>query len=146
MNSYTKFFGETLKQETKKVSNTAGGYKHKILIVDNDSTYLEKVKAVFIAKYDVLSAKSCKEALKLFYKMQIPQLILMNLLILDMRWDTYTELKAMSDLFDSQIAFFTPSNNLENMKKIGAIDNIRKHWLLKRKRKIIKKLAKYNIS
>jgi len=146
MNIFSKYFGKTLQQETKKASDTVRSYKQKILIVDNDSIHLEKVKAAFIAKYDVLSAKSCKEALKLFYKMQIPHLILMNLILLDMKWDAYIELKAMSDLFDSQIAFFTPSTDHENVKKMGAIDNIRKRNLLRRKGKILKKLAKYNIS
>jgi len=138
---------DALKQETKKFNDSAGNEKQKILIVDDDDIHLEMVKAVLQNEYDISIAKSGKEALGLFYQGLVPQLILLDLIMPDMDgWNTYTRIKAIGDLHDTSIAFFTASNDPKDIKhaqEIGAVDYIKKPYnkddLLRRIGKIMKK-------
>jgi methyl-accepting chemotaxis protein len=138
---------ESLKQETQKFNDTVGNEKKKILIVDDDSIHLEMVQAVLHGDYDVSTAKSGKEALGLFYQGLVPHLILLDLIMPGMDgWDTYNRIKAISDLHDTPIAFFTASDDpkdIEHARQMGAVDYIKKPYdkddLLRRVGKIIKK-------
>ena len=96
--------------------------------------------------YEVVTAMSGKEALILFYRGLVPDLILLDLMMPDMDgWDTYERVKAISNLHDVPTAFFTASDDIkdkEHAKKIGAVDFIKKPTkrseLLERIEKIIK--------
>jgi len=136
---------DALKQETDKFKDTAVNDKRKILMVDDDSIHLEMVKSVLQDKYDVSSAKSGKEAMTSFYQGLVPHLILLDLVMPDMDgWDTYGRIKAISNLHDIPIAFFTVSDDpkdIQRAKEMGAVDYIKKPYdkddLLRRIGKIL---------
>jgi methyl-accepting chemotaxis protein len=138
---------ESLKQETEKFNDTVGNEKQKILMVDDDVIHLEMAEAVLENNYYVLTAKSGKEALGLFYQGLVPNLILLDLVMPGMDgWDTYSRIKAMSSLHDIPIAFITTSsdpNDMKHAKEAGAVDYIKKPYdrddLLKRISKILEK-------
>jgi CheY-like chemotaxis protein len=138
---------DALKQETGKFKDTVGNEKPKILIVDDDVIHLEMVQAVLRNEYDVSTSKSGNDALGLFYQGLVPQLILLDLIMPGMDgWNTYSRIKAISGLHDTPIAFFTASNDPEDIKhahEMGAVDYIKKPYdkdnLISRVGKIIKK-------
>jgi methyl-accepting chemotaxis protein len=121
---------EALKQETQKFVDTFGNEKQKILMVDDDAIHLEMVKSILQDEYDISTAKSGKEALGLFYQGLVPQLILLDLIMPGMDgWDTYGRIRAISNLHDTPIAFFTASNDPKDIKharETGAVDYIKK--------------------
>jgi CheY-like chemotaxis protein len=123
---------ESLKQETEKFNNTAGNEKQKVLIVDDDNIHLEMVEAVLQSEYEISTAKSGKEALGLFYQGLVPQLVLLDLIMPDMDgWETYKRIKAISALHDTPIAFFTSSNDpndIQHAHEMGAVDFIKKPY------------------
>jgi CheY-like chemotaxis protein len=137
---------DALKQETEKFNDTVGDEKQKVLIVDDDSIHLEMVNAVLQGEYDVVTAKSGKEALNLFYQGIVPRLILLDIVMPEMDgWDTYNRIKAISGLHDTPIAFFTSSDDPQDeqrARKMGAVDYLRKPYdkddLLSRVEKILK--------
>jgi len=138
---------DALKQETEKFYDTVGDEKQKILIVDDDGIHLEMVESLLKNMYDISTAKSGKEAMGLFYQGLVPQLILLDLIMPDMDgWNTYDRIKAIGDLHNSPIAFFTSSNDPKDIKhaqEIGAVDYIKKPFdnddLLRRIEKVLKK-------
>jgi len=138
---------ESLKQETEKFNDTIGNEKKKILMVDDDSIHLEMVNEVLKNDYDITTVTSGKDALGLFYQGLVPDLILLDLIMPDMDgWNTYSRIKAISSLHDTPIAFFTVSDDPQDVKhahEMGAVDFIKKPYdkddLLKRVGKIIKK-------
>jgi len=138
---------ESLKQETQKFNDTLGDEKMKILMVDDDEIHLEMVTEVLKGEYEILTARSGKEALGMFYKGLVPQLILLDLIMPEMDgWHTYTRIKAISALHDTPIAFFTVSSDpkdIQHAKEMGAVDYIKKPYdkddLLRRVGKIINK-------
>jgi len=141
---------ELVKQETEKFNVTADDEKQKLLIVDDDAIHLEMVQATLHDNYEVVTAKSGKEALGLFYQGLVPKLILLDLIMPEMDgWDTYKRIKAMSGLHDTPIAFFTASTDPKDMqhaREMGAVDYIKKPYdkddLLNRIGKILDKQPK----
>jgi methyl-accepting chemotaxis protein len=137
---------DSLKQETEKFNDTVGNEKKKILIVDDDTIHLEMVQAVLRDTYDVSTAKSGSEALGLFYQGLVPNLILLDLIMPGMDgWNTYSRIKAISNLHDTPIAFFTASNDpkdIEHAHEMGAVEYFKKPYdkddLLYRIGKILK--------
>jgi methyl-accepting chemotaxis protein len=137
---------ESLKQETEKFIIAAGNEKQRILIVDDDDIHLEMVEAVLSNKYEVITAKSGKDALGLFYQGLVPNLILLDLIMPGMDgWDTYGRIKAIGSLYNTPIAFFTSSNDpkdIQHAREMGAVDYIKKPYdkndLLHRIGKILK--------
>jgi methyl-accepting chemotaxis protein len=138
---------EDLKKETGKFNDTVGNEKKKLLIVDDDNIHLEMVKEILKDEYNISTANSGKEALGLFYQGLVPQLILLDIIMPEMDgWNTYNRIKAISGLHDTPIAFFTSSDDREDIQKaqeMGAVDYIKKPFagddLLMRVRKIVKK-------
>jgi len=136
---------DALKQETDKFKDTAVNDKKKILMVDDDSIHLEMVKEVLSDNYDISTAKSGKEAMTFFYQGLVPQLVLLDLVMPDMDgWDTYGRVKAISNLHDIPIAFFTVSDDPKDIQRaheMGAVDYIKKPYdkddLLRRIGKIL---------
>jgi len=137
---------ESLKHETEKFKDTSGNEKKRILIVDDDGIHLEMVKTVLQSEYEASTATSGKDALGLLYQGLVPQLILLDLIMPDMDgWNTYSRIKALSGLHDTQIAFFTSSSDpkdIKHAKEMGAVDYIKKPYdkddLLQRVGKILK--------
>jgi methyl-accepting chemotaxis protein len=123
---------ESLKQETEKFKDSSGNEMKKILIVDDDNIHLEMVNTVLQSEYEVSTAISGKDALGLLYQGLVPQLILLDLIMPDMDgWNTYSRIKALSGLHDTQIAFFTASSNpndIKHAKDMGAVDYIKKPY------------------
>ena len=106
-----------------------------ILIIDDDEIHLEMVGTVLTENnYNVATAKSCKEALGLFYKGLIPHLILLDIIMPEMDgWSTYNRIRAMSGLYNTPIAFFSASNDpkdSERAREMGAVDYIKKPYEL----------------
>jgi len=138
---------ESLKTETEKFNNTLGTEKLKILMVDDDTIHLEMASTVLLNDYDVTTAKSGGEALSLFYQGLVPNLILLDLIMPEMDgWSTYDRIKAIGNLHDTPIAFFTVSDDpkdIQRANEMGAVDYIKKPYdkddLLRRVGKIIKK-------
>ncbi|MDR2731178.1 MAG: response regulator [Treponema sp.] len=121
---------ESLKQETEKFNVNAGNERQKVLIVDDDTIHLEMVGTVLRNDYEVATAKSGKEALGLFYQGLVPDLILLDLVMPGMGgWDTYSRIRALGNLHDIPIAFFTASSDPKDMQRareMGAVDYIKK--------------------
>jgi len=139
---------ELLKQETEKFNITVGNEKQKILVVDDDEIILEIIENILlISEYDVVTAKSGKEALGLFYQGLVPQLILLDLMMPEMSgWDTYSRIKAISGLHNTAMAILTSSEDpkdIQRAREMGAVDYIKKPVkkddLLDRVGKILKK-------
>jgi CheY-like chemotaxis protein len=138
---------ESLKHEMEKFNVNVGNEKQKILIVDDDAIHLEMVEAVLSSEFEVSCAKSGKEALGMFYQGLVPQLILLDLIMPGMDgWDTYNRIKAIGNLHDTPIAFFTASTDPKDMqhaREMGAVDYIKKPYdkddLLRRIGKIMGK-------
>jgi len=121
---------ESLKNETQKFVDTLGDEKKKILIVDDDGIHLDMVEKILQNDYDITKAKSGNEALGLFYQGLVPKLILLDLIMPDMDgWNTYSRIKAISNLHDTPVAFFTSSSDpkdIQHAKEMGAVDYIKK--------------------
>jgi len=136
---------EALKHETQKFVDTLGNEKKKILIVDDDTIHLEMVKNVLQEDFEVTTVKSGSEALSHFYQGLVPHLILLDLIMPGMDgWDAYSRIKAISNLHDTPIAFFTASNDpkdIQHAREMGAVDYIKKPYdrddLMRRIRKLI---------
>ena len=113
-----------------KIVKPTGNDKKKILIVDDDETHLFICETALGKKYAVITAKSGKEALELFYNGLVPNLILLDIIMPDMDgWDAFRRLKAISVLHNVPVAFFTSSGNAGDRNhavEMGAVDYIKK--------------------
>ena len=119
----------------------------KILAVDDDEIYLAMLEAILKDKYEVITAKSGKDALGYLLKGIVPNLILLDVLMPDLDgWETFNRLRAISFLRDVPIVFLTAvteSAEVEHARKIGAADYITKPFdrndLLNRIEKVLNK-------
>jgi len=119
----------------------------RIIVVDDDEIYLTMIETILKDKYEVITAKSGKDALGYFLKGIIPNLILLDVLMPELDgWETFNRLKAISFLQDVPIVFLTAVNGsaeVEYARKIGAADYITKPFeisdLLNRIEKILNK-------
>jgi methyl-accepting chemotaxis protein len=135
-----------LKQETEKFKVSASDEKKKVLVIDDDEIHLVAAKGMLGDTYDVTTAKSCKDAIVLFYRGYAPSLILLDLVMPDEDgWVTYDRIRALSNLHNVPTAFFTSSDDPQDRiraQQKGAVDFIRKpvkkNELLERIGKIIK--------
>jgi len=123
---------ESLKQETEKFTDTFGNEKKKVLVVDDNEIHLLLAETYLRDEYTVVTAKSGKEALGLFYQGMVPQLILLDLIMPGMDgWHTYKRIKAISNLHDTPIAFLTGSSDpkdIQHAHEMGAADYIKKPY------------------
>jgi CheY-like chemotaxis protein len=123
------------------------GEKKKLLLVDDNEMELLVAKAMLKDEYEVLIAKSGKEALEYFFKGLIPVLILLDILMPNMDgWETYNRIRAIGLLQDIPIAFLTSLVGTTEEKRaleMGAADYIVKPYekkdLLNRIKNILKK-------
>ena len=124
----------------------ANNEKKKILMVDDDEIHLSLAQNILMEKYEILTAKTGKEALDYFMNSNFPDLVLLDILMPNMDgWETYKRIRALSFLKDIPIAFLTSVTDTaekERAREIGAVDFIakpcEKKELLKRIRKILK--------
>ena len=136
-----------LKTETEKFKVTTGNERKTILVVDDDAAHLTMTEAMLENDYEVVLSKSGQEALHHFYQGLVPGIILLDLSMPDMDgWDTYERIKAISNLHKVPIAFFTSSDDPEDMNRaqqMGASDYIKKPMkkteLLERMKILIRK-------
>jgi len=117
----------------------------KIFLVDDDEIYLSMLENILKDKYEVITAKSGKEALGYLIKGVVPNLILLDILMPDLDgWETFNRLRAISFLQDVPIVFLTSvveTAEVEHAQEIGAADYITKPYdrddLLNRIEKIL---------
>jgi CheY-like chemotaxis protein len=142
----TRNFDE-LKMESEKFKVDTGNEKKIVLIVDDDETHLKLAESALHDEYDVVTVKSGKDALSLFYKGLVPHLILLDIIMPGMGgWDTYERIRSIGELHDTSMAFCSSSDDekdIQKARKLGAADYImkpiRKADLLDKVGKILKK-------
>ena len=119
--------------------------KKKILLVDDDEMHLEIAENLLKENYEIITAKSGKEAIAMLIKGNTPHLILLDILMPNMDGlKTFNTLKGISLLKDVPIAFLTSVDGADEKRQaqeMGASDYITKPFkkedLLKRIKKII---------
>jgi len=109
--------------------------KRKLLLVDDDDIQLSIAEYMLMNDYQVITAKSGKEALELLCKGFTPSIIILDVLMPHMDgWETYTRIKAMNLLHDVPILFLTAVDEAREAKyaqEIGAVDYITKPFVKK---------------
>ena len=104
--------------------------KKKILLVDDDELHLSITSTMLKDDYDVLTAKSGKEAVDYFYQGVFPDLILLDILMPEMDgWETLNRIKSISFLDDIPLIFLTSLEDAAAEKRayeVGALDYIMK--------------------
>jgi CheY-like chemotaxis protein len=104
--------------------------KKTVLIVDDDEFHLTMTKSILSEDYEVVAAKSGQAALNLFVHGLVPHLVLLDLTMPDMDgWETYERIKEISNLYYVPIAFFTSSDDPDDInraREMGVADFIKK--------------------
>ena len=121
--------------------------KKKILLVDDSEVDLLFAKNMLSDEYEVITAKSGKEALNHLINKLVPDLLLLDILMPEMDgWETYNKIKGISLLRDVPIAFVTSVTETTEEKKafnMGADDYIKKPYtqseLLERVKTLLEK-------
>ena len=138
-----KNFNE-LKRETGKFKVSTGNEKKIILVVDDNITDLTATRGILEKDYEVETVISGNEALAKFYQGLVPNLILLDLVMPDMDgWNIYQRIKAISNIHDVPIAFFTSSDDPQDKVRaleMGAVDYIRKPA---KKSELIERVGKF---
>jgi CheY-like chemotaxis protein len=121
---------EELKTESQRFKVDSGNEKKKIIVVDDDEPILTMAKGMLENDYEVLTVKSGKDALSLFFRGLVPDLALLDLNMPDVDgWDTYKRIRDINQLHNVPVAIFTSSDDpadKERAQKMGAVDYIRK--------------------
>jgi len=121
---------DDLKAESEKFKVDSGNEKRKIIVIDDEETFLTLTKSILGNSYDVTTVSSGKKALDLFFKGLIPDLVLLDLIMPGMDgWDTYSRIRSISNIHRVPIAIITASEDSENevhAQKVGAVDYIKK--------------------
>ena len=136
---------EGLKIETGKFKTSTGNEKKTILAVDDDDIQLTMIHTFLDEDYDVVTVKSCDEALSSLYQGLAPSFILLDLMMPGADgWVTYDRIHGLSKLHKIPIAFLTASTDpkdIKHAKDMGAVDYIKKpsskDELLKRIKKVL---------
>ena len=99
--------------------------KKKIFLIDDEKFFHDIVITMLSDKYNVLAAKSGKEALMLLVQSK-PDLILLDIIMPEMDgWETFHKIRGISLLQDVPIAFITflsEEKGREEAKRLGAAD------------------------
>jgi methyl-accepting chemotaxis protein len=132
-----------LKQETEKFKVATGGEKKTVLIIDDDEIHLTATKAMLDKDYEIVTTKSGYDALSLFFRGLVPDLILLDIMMPNMDgWGTYERINAIGNLHKVKTAFFTSSDDPEDKaraEKTGAVDYIQKPM---KKSDLLERIAK----
>ena len=104
----------------------------RILMVDDDEIHLEMAKNILKEKFEIITAKSGKEAIAILFGGLTPHLILLDILMPNMDgWETFNRLKGISLLKNVPIVFLTSVNEAKDKKhakEIGISDYITKPY------------------
>jgi putative two-component system response regulator len=104
--------------------------KRKLLLVDDDEIHLAITGNMLKGEYEIIIAKSGKEALGHLLKGVIPDLILLDIIMPNMDgWETYNRIRGISLLRDVPIAFLTSldgEDEAQQAQEMGAADFIPK--------------------
>jgi len=104
--------------------------KRKLLLIDDDEIHLAITGNMLKGEYEIISAKSGKEALGYLLKGVVPNLILLDIIMPNMDgWETYNRIRGISLLRDVPIAFLTSLDGKEEAQQaqeMGAADFIPK--------------------
>jgi len=134
---------EDLKKESIKFKVESGREKKKIIVVDDEETVLTLTRKSLENDYDVTTVNSGKQALELFFKGYVPNLVLLDLNMPEMGgWDTFVRIQGISRLHQTPIAIYTTSDDPKDRAKaqeLGAVDYIHKPA---NKKEILERVAK----
>jgi len=104
--------------------------KRKLLLVDDDEIHLAITGNMLKGEYEIITAKSGKEALGHLLKGVVPDLILLDIVMPNMDgWETYNRIRGISLLRDVPIAFFSSldgKDEAQQAREMGAADFIPK--------------------
>jgi len=124
------------------------GDRNLVLMIDDDEVQLEIAKLHLKNEYDVVTAKSGREALSLMVRGTAPDLILLDIMMPNMDgWETFNRLKAISCLQNVPIVFLssaTETSAVERAYEMGAADFIGKPLTKKNLRDRIRKTLNKN--
>ena len=119
--------------------------KKKIFLIDDEAFFHGIATSLLSDRYNVLAAKSGKEALVLLLKSK-PDLILLDIMMPEMDgWETFHKIRGISLLQDVPIAFITSLSEaeaFEEAKRLGAVDFFTKPLVAKDFLKRIDKILK----
>jgi len=108
------------------------GEKKKILIVDDDKFQLSYAEVMLNVEFDVITADSGQKALDHLYHGNIPDLILLDILMPEMDgFEAYNRIRAIGLLQDIPIVFLTSvtaETEVQHALQIGAADYIMKPY------------------
>jgi PleD family two-component response regulator len=121
--------------------------KKKILLVDDNEVQLSISEVQLNKEYEVITTKSGKEALDYLFHGNVPDLIMLDILMPDMDgWETFGRLRAISKLHEVPILVLSSINDQKEIDRaydIGAVDFIIKPCnstdLLERVKKAVRK-------
>ena len=120
--------------------------RKKILVVDDNDIQLSFTEMQLHDKYEVITAKSGKEALDRLVHGFMPDLILLDILMPNMDgWETFGRLRAVSVLHEAPIIFLSSINEkreIDRAFQMGAADFIVKPYDEKDLHARIKKVLK----
>jgi len=110
------------------------GRKKQILVVDDDEIQLSFVDVILNSEYDVVLAASGGRALELLAGGLLPDLVLLDVLMPGMDgFETYAQMRAMSEARSVPVIFLTSVNTSEEIRKalkLGAADYITKPYIM----------------
>jgi methyl-accepting chemotaxis protein len=121
---------EGLKVESTKFKVDSGNEKKKVIIIDDEETAITLAKSMLENDYEVTTAHSGGEALKLFFQGYVPDLVLLDLTMPEMGgFDTFIRIRDLSKLHKTPIAIYTTSDEQRDKSRaqeLGAVDYIKK--------------------
>jgi methyl-accepting chemotaxis protein len=121
---------EELKAESQKFKVESGNEKKKVIVIDDEETVLILTKGILEKDYEVATAHSGSEALKMFFQGYVPDLVLLDLNMPEMGgFDAFIRIRDLSKLHKTPIAIYTTSEDQKDKaraQELGAVDYIKK--------------------
>jgi len=121
---------EELKAESQKFKVDSSDEKKKIIVIDDEETVLTMTKVMLDKEFEITTANSGAEALKLFFKGYTPNLMLLDLNMPEMGgWDTYIRIRDITKLHHVPIVIYSTSDDPQDRtraQEMGAVDFIHK--------------------
>jgi methyl-accepting chemotaxis protein len=121
---------EGLKAESTKFKVATGNEKKKVIIIDDEETVITLTRGILENDYEVATAHSGSEALKMFFQGYVPDLVLLDLNMPEMGgFDTFIRIRDLSKLHQTPIAIYTTSDDADDKaraQELGAVDYIKK--------------------
>jgi len=121
---------EELKVESQKFKVDSSDEQKKIIVIDDEETVLTMTRVMLDKEFEITTANSGAEALKLFFQGYTPNLVLLDLNMPEMGgWDTYIRIRDITKLHHVPIVIYSTSDDPEDRTKaqeMGAVDFIHK--------------------